>query len=127
MGMFAKCKGPGWGCLIGLLRDQNLRKVQVWTLPRGKKLAWPKCELGVAGAVSWIKPPPPPRAWVLTLAGVSHLPASTQANFKSFPEAHGEGAFSGYTPGFNAQFYPQMGPATFCLSKGLGPSASQES
>ena len=96
-------------------------------LASGEQLAWSKCELGGAGAVSWIDPrPPPPRAWVLTLAGVSHLPAPTQANFKSFPDAHGEGVFSGYTPGFNAQLYPQMGPATFCLSKGLGPSASQE-
>lgn len=26
-------------------------------MPQGEKLAGPKCELGVAGAVSWIKPP----------------------------------------------------------------------
>ena len=56
-GDVCQMQGSRLGCLIGLLRNQNLRKVQVWTLPQGEKLAGPKCELGVAGAVSWIKPP----------------------------------------------------------------------
>lgn len=91
---------------------------------RGPGVSWD------GGAASWIEPPPPTRAWVLTLAGVGHLPALTQAKFNPFPDSHGpdphgEGRFQWIQPGYKAQLYPSMDTATFCLSKRLGPSPSQ--
>lgn len=122
-------QGPGCGCPTWPLRSRTLRKVQVWTLPQSEQLAWPRCELGWGGC-QLDRAPPPTRAWVLTLAGVGHLPALTQAKFNPFPDSHGpdphgEGRFQWIQPGYKAQLYPSMDTATFCLSKRLGPSPSQ--
>lgn len=97
MGMFGKCKGPGWGAhgsLFWLLRNQTLRRCRCGLCP----LVSSQCGPGVSwgrGPASWIEPPPPPTGWVLTLAGVSHCqgayPAPIQAELNPFPDPQGRG------------------------------------
>lgn len=63
MGMFGKCKGPGWGGGAWqpplAAEEPDPVKVQVWTLPPGEQPVWPRCELG-EGACQLNKAPPPP-------------------------------------------------------------------
>lgn len=113
--------GEHMGCLLWLLRNQTLWKVQVWTLP----LVSSQGRAGGRGPTSWVEPPL--AAWVLTLAAVGHYQGAcstpTQAEFNPFPDPHRE-RISGIEPRYKPSFAPkwvlppavyQMGGPSFCM------------
>lgn len=62
MGMFGKCKGPGWGAhgsLFWLLRNQTLQRCRCGLCPLVSRQCGPGVSWG-RGPASWIEPPHSP-------------------------------------------------------------------